>query len=149
MRVATTPDHLESVANHPRVFPYIARKGRERFDLSDVWADCIGFEWDEGGLVFHLHAPETYDVHILFLPKTRDTKGKANQAIGIMFNAGALELVAAIPADLPHCKRLALSVGFVPGESLGVIERKRGPVALHGFTLTRQAWANLPGVSNA
>lgn len=149
MKLATAPGHLERIANHPKVFPYIAGHGRERFDLSGVWADCIAFEWPEGGLIFHQHAPDSYNVHVLFLPKTRDTQGKARQAVGVMFDAGAKELVAAIPADLPHCRRLAQSIGFAPSGQMGTIDRERGPVALNLFRLTQDAWATSHGVSNA
>ena len=140
MKVSDSPAFFERIANDARVFPAIARKGREPFDLSGIWPDCIGLEFDTGGLIFHQHEPDIYNVHILFLPKTRDAKGKALHAVGDVFKAGAKELIAVIPADLPHCRRLALAVGFEPAGQMGEMERNGGPVALNKLRLTREAW---------
>jgi hypothetical protein len=143
VRVATSPEWLESIANDPRVFPYIARKGRASFDLSGVWADCIGLEFDTGGWVFHRVARGVYDAHTLFLPKSLDVRGKAKQALAYLFGRDATLIIGRIPADLPHARRLARDMGLAYSHDLGVsVAREAGDVPLHEYHLTREAWAS-------
>ena len=143
MRLSASPDFLQSVANDPRVFPAIASKGRGPFDLSAVWADCIGLEFDTGGWVFHQIAPGVYDAHTLFLPKSLDVRGKAREALAYLFTHGATEIIGRIPADLPHARRLARDMGLTYSHDLpATIGRESGSVAYQEFHLTRQAWLN-------
>ena len=151
MRVSTSPDFLQSVANDPRVFPAIASKGRGAFDLSAFWADCIGLEFETGGWVFHRIAPGVYDAHTLFLPKSVDVRGKAREALRYMFTHGATEILGRIPVDLPHARRLARDMGLTYLRPLDMtVQRESGPVPLHEHHLTRQAWeSQLPESDNA
>lgn len=150
MKVATSPAFLEGVANDPRVFPYIASKGRGKFDLSALWADCIGLEFDTGGLIAHLVAPGVYDLHILFLPKSVNVREKVAQALAYLFASDAALVIGRIPADLPHCRRLARDMGLTYSHDIGLrVVREAGEVPLHEYHLTREAWAKSNGVTNA
>ena len=143
MRIATSPAFLESVANDPRVFPFVASKGRGKFDLSAVWRDCIGVEFETGGWVFHRVAPGIYDAHTLFLPKSVEVRAKATQALAYLFGLDAQRVIGRIPADLPHAKRLARDMGLTYSHDLErPVTREHGPVALHEYHLTREAWAH-------
>ena len=71
MKIDPTPDFLESVANHPRVLPYISVKGVDVIKFAPIWHDCIAVVFDTGGWLFHRQAdPDVYEVHTLFLPKS-------------------------------------------------------------------------------
>ena len=131
MRVASSPDFLESVANDPQVFPYVSGGQSEPVRFGVKWADCIGLEWDTGGFVFHRHDPVTYEVHTLFLPHTPDTNGKAREALGYMFGHGAETILTQVAKDLPHVRRFAKRHGFRKfGEGEG----------RDYFELTREDW---------
>ena len=114
MRIDSTPDFLESVANHPRVFPYVTIRGVEIIRLAPIWKDCIAVVFDTGGWLFHRQDdPDVYEVHTLFLPKSKDVLAKAIAAKDFIFgesNAKRLETMVAI--DLPHVRRLTLRSGF-------------------------------------
>ena len=53
MKIDPTPDFLESVANHPRVLPYISVKGVDVIKFAPIWHDCIAVVFDTGGWLFH------------------------------------------------------------------------------------------------
>ena len=107
MRVATGPEFLESVANHPRVIRAIGCAG-DAFAAGDSWADSIGLEWDEGGIVFHRTAPGIYSAHLVFLPKTRDVAAKCADALRYMFTrTGARVITGTIPLRLRHARQVA------------------------------------------
>lgn len=112
MKVSTAPDFLESVANDPRVFPYVSGGQSEPVRLGDKWSECIGLEWETGGFVFHRQDPVTWEVHTLFLPKTPDTDGKAEEALDYIFGLGAETILTQVAKDLPHVRRFALRHGF-------------------------------------
>ena len=141
MKVSDSPAFFERIANDPRVFPAIARKGREPFDLSGIWPDCIGLEFDTGGWVFHRVSEGVYDAHTLFLPKSLDVRGKAKEALAYLFGNGATLIIGRIPADLPHAKRLARDMGLTYSHDLDVtMPKQSGDVAIHEYQLTREAW---------
>ena len=143
MRVAATPAFLESVANHPRVFAAIAPAGRAAFDLSAHWADCISFEFDTGGWVFHRIAAGVYDAHTLFLPKSKDVQAKAAEVLHYLFTRDARLIIGRIPADLPHAQRLARVMGLTFSHCLDVtLQRADEAVAYHEYHLTQEAWAS-------
>ena len=109
MKIDTTPDFLESVANHPRVYPYVSVKGCGYIRFGKIWDDCIAVVFDTGGWLFHRQDHNVYEVHTMFLPKSRDVNAKALRALGYMFDeAGADLIVTQIAGDLPHVRRLAV-----------------------------------------
>ncbi len=119
MKISESPDFLESIANDPRVLKFVSPDGTP-VSFGDKWADCIGLEWETGGFVFHRHDPETYEVHTLFLPRTPDTNGKAQEALGYVFGLGATTILTQVAKDLPHVRRFALRHGFLKfGEGEG------------------------------
>ena len=143
LRVAQTPEFLESVANHPSVFPAVSRKGQGCIDLSGVWHKCIGLEFEGGGWLFDRLDMGRYEVHTLFLPKSRHTREKAAQAKRYLFTAtDALELVTRVPDDLPHALALARHMGFKDAfRRDNAWSRDSGDVGMTYLRLTIDEWA--------
>lgn len=113
MRVATSPAFLQDIANDPRVFPAISVPGMKPIDFAPVWHQCIGLEFDTGGWILHRQEWGLYECHTLFLPKSRQVREKAREAMLFAFTCtDAAEIVTKVPADLPHAKALALAMGF-------------------------------------
>ena len=139
MRVADSPEFLESVANHPRVYPYVSVKGCGEIRFGPIWADCVALQWDDGGFLFHRQDEGVYEVHTLFLPGAKDAAGKAQQAREYMFDNGARLLLTQVPRDLPHVRRFAEKAGFKWfGEAKGAIERESGPVDVDYYEMEGQ-----------
>lgn len=139
MKVATDPAFLESVANHPKVFPAVSCKGVARIDLDPIWADCVALEFDGGGFVFHRQDADVYEVHTLFLPHTKGVDDYAEQALAHMFANGARLILTQVAKDLPHVRRFAERHGFVRfGGKENGWERESGPVDVDYFELERQ-----------
>lgn len=144
MKVAESPEFLESVANHPRVLPYVTVKGVDRISFAPIWVDCIGLEFDTGGWVFHRQEPGVYEVHTLFLPKSVNVQEKAREALRYMFNLDATSILTQVATDLPHVRRLALRNGFKLFDSRrNAWERESGPVDVDYYELTQEAFATL------
>jgi len=120
-------------------------KGCGRIEFAPIWADCIGLEFDTGGWVFHKQDEGVWEVHTLFLPKSRDVLQNAQQALRYMFTeADAQLIVTQVATDLPHVRRLALAGGFQWfARKEGAWERDSGPVTVDYYELTRDAWANM------
>lgn len=113
MKIASTPEFLESIANHPSIFPAVSYHGLDRINLSPVWHKCIGLEFDTGGWLVDRLEMGRYEVHTLFLPGSKGVREKAAIALRHMFCAtDALELVTKVPNDLPHALKLSYDVGF-------------------------------------
>jgi hypothetical protein len=146
MKVSTGPEFFESVANHPRVLPYVTWKGIYAVGLKDVWKDCVGLEFDTGGWVFHRLAPDVYEVHTLFLPKSVNVSDKAQEALAYMFSNGAQEILTRVPHDLPHVRRLAEKGGFTFLRRHEIPwQRETGPVETDVYQLTQEAWVSQQG----
>lgn len=115
MRRATAPDHLERIANHPRVRPFIGGTPESKaseFRAGESWARTIALEWDEGGVVFIEEGPGVYSAHLVFLPKTRDVIGKVAQALDYLMPDHADRVLADFPVGFRHVRRLAERLGF-------------------------------------
>lgn len=140
MRVASSPRFLESVANHPKVFPYVTLRGVSEIRFGPNWANCIGLEWEDGGFVMHRQDDYVYEVHTLFLPRARDTAEKAQEAKRYMFDkVGARLLLTQVARDLPHVRRFAERAGFVWfGEAKAAMDRGNGPVDVDYFRMEGQ-----------
>lgn len=112
MRVADSPDFLESVANHPSVRPYIGG-GNERVEAGESWPGCIGLEWPTGGIVFMPEGDGVYDAHLLFLPCTPDKLGKCREALRYLFTrTDARKVVGRIPETHLKARRIAQAAGM-------------------------------------
>ena len=112
MRVAVSPAHLEAVANHPRVRPYIGA-GTDPIAAGDSWQRTVALEWDEGGIVFMLEAPGVYSAHWVFLPKTKEVIGKAREALRYLFtHTDAQRVIGKTPLQLRHARKAALAAGM-------------------------------------
>lgn len=113
MRRAERPDFLESVANHPRVRPWIGGEGE--FRAGESWTRTVAVEWPEGGVVFVGEAPGIYSGHLVFAPKTRDVLSKVRQAIAYLFShTDASLLVAQFPPTHWHVRKIVQSLGMTP-----------------------------------
>jgi hypothetical protein len=107
---AADPAHLEQIANHPRVRPFIGGQGEIR--AGATWDRTIALEWDEGGVVFLEEAPGVFSIHLVFLPKTRDVAGKVSAALNYLMPSHADVVLADFPAGFKHVRRLAKRLGF-------------------------------------
>jgi hypothetical protein len=137
--VADSPEFLESVANDPRVYPYVSCKGCGEIRFGAIWPDCVALQWDDGGFIFHRQDDGVYEVHTLFLPRATDKDAKAEEALRHMFDGGARLIVTQVAKDLPHVRRFALRHGFKwYGERVAAFERDSGPVDVDYFELERQ-----------
>lgn len=143
MRVSTSPDLFERIANHPDVYPAVSCKGCGRISFGDAWARCIGLEFGVcGGFIYVELEPGTWEVHTLFLPRTREVDQFAEQSLRHMFEvAGADRIVTMVPNDLPHASRFARRHGFsLTHTTPDGWERNSGPVDLDHFELSKEAW---------
>lgn len=112
MRVADSPTFLESVANDPRVRPFIG-PGSEEVRAGDSWARTLGLEWDTGGIVFMDQGDGVYDAHLLFLPGTQHTLAKCREALRYLFTrTKARKVIGSIPVDNTRARRIASAAGM-------------------------------------
>lgn len=112
MRLSTGPEFLESVANDPRVFPWVSASP-EPVSLSAIWPTCIGVEFDTGGFLFQKLGAACYEVHTLFLPKSRGVLDCARVAASFMFCATECEeILTKVPVNNIAARRLTEKMGF-------------------------------------
>lgn len=110
MRRATSPTFLESVANDPRVRPFIGGSGEVK--AGKTWRDTIALEWDGGGIAFLRESPGVYSAHLLFLPNASPLK-KCLEALRYMFTrTGCHTVIGQIPQDNEPARRIALAAGM-------------------------------------
>jgi len=147
MKIARTPAFLESIANDPRVFPSVSCAGMGRIDLAPVWERCVGLEFDTGGWLFYQLAPMYYEVHTLFLPRSRGVREAAAAAAHYMFTGtDCTELVTKVPDDLPHALSLARSMGFTDRfRRAAAWPRQAGAVGVTYLGLALDDWARVGG----
>lgn len=139
MKVAEDARFLELIANHPQVFPFVSFRGLTEIRFGPAWDTCMGLEFDTGGFVFQRLDNDWWEVHTLFLPKSREPDAAAEKAMRYMFEVVAAEaLITQIPHDLPHVRRFAERHGFSYVCPLPVIERESGEVAVDLYHLTKQ-----------
>jgi len=113
MKVAETPDFLQSVIDDPRVFPWIAPDGVEQAPLSAIFCDGIGLEFDRGGFFFHRLGDGVYEVHTLFLPGSKHALECCQAAAHYLFCAtDCTRIVTKVPADNVPAWRLTEKMQF-------------------------------------
>lgn len=110
MKRAASPDFLESVANHPRVRPFIGGTGR--FEAGASWGRTIALEWDDGGVVFLEEAPGVVSAHILFLPKAKNVIGKCREALAYVMPQHADTVLADFPSGFRHVRKIVEACGL-------------------------------------
>jgi hypothetical protein len=143
VKLSTSPAYFEAIANHPRVFKRVSRKGIDRIDLAPVWSHCVGLEFDGGGwLCQRIHAG-LWEVHTLFLPGNHHVRDCAVEALRFMFTVtDCNELCTKVPCDVSRAKELALDMGF--SESYhrdDGWQRESGPVAVDYLHYRIESWA--------
>lgn len=102
MKVAETPEFLQSIIDDPRVSPWIAPDGisAENLRLSAIFGEGVGLEFDHGGFFFHRLGDGVYEVHTLFLPGSRNALGACQAAAHYLFCAtDCTRIVTKVPAD--------------------------------------------------
>lgn len=111
MKRAANPAFLESIANDPRVRPFIGA-GTGEFRAGDSWKRTIALEWPEGGIVFLREAAGIYSAHLLFLPNASPLK-KCLDALRYMFTrTGCHTVIGSIPEENTRARRIALAAGM-------------------------------------
>jgi hypothetical protein len=138
MKLSTSSEFFDQVANHPQVFEKIAPSGLERVSFAEAWDSCLGFEFDDGGFIMQCLGGGLYEAHTLFLPGCKDTRSKGMQVLHYMFCAGdCREIVTRIPCDLTTARGFATSLGFVlRGRRAEVFPRAKGSVDVEWLGMT-------------
>lgn len=111
MKLSESPAYFEAIANHPRVWPSITLPGFDRCDLSPIWADCVGLEFDGGGFFFR-RLGAVWNVHVLFLPGNWQARRCAREAIAWIGDHGCREVRCVIRHDVRRAQRLAKDIGM-------------------------------------
>lgn len=116
MRVATSPDFLQSVIDHPQVRPWLVQDhDPEKIPLSLVFDQGIGLEFEDGGFFFHNLGDGVYEVHTLFFPSVKDAFACCQAVAHFMFCAtDCTRIVTKVPADNVPAWRLTEKMGFIP-----------------------------------
>lgn len=114
MRVAESPDFLQSVIDHPKVRPWIKPDGVDGdIPLSAIFDQGIGLEFETGGFFFHSLGDGVYEVHTLFLPGTTNAFDCCRAAAHFMFCATeCTRIVTKVPADNVPAWKLTEKMGF-------------------------------------
>jgi hypothetical protein len=108
---ANSPAFLESIANDPRVRPFIGA-GLGEFRAGDSWERSIGLEFERGGVVFLKEAPGIYSAHLVFLPHASPLK-KCLQSLRYVFTRTDCHTVTgSIPVDNRQARRIARLAGM-------------------------------------
>ncbi len=118
MRVAQSPDFLQSVIDHPEVSYWIKPDGHEGIDLSRVFSDGIGFEFETGGFFFHRLGDGIYEVHTLFLPGSTGAFAACRAVAHYMFCATeCTKIVTKVPEDNIPAWKLTEKMKFTRGHT--------------------------------
>lgn len=148
MKVATSPDFLQSVIDHPEVFPWLVPDGVTQGSLADMFDQGITLEFETGGFFFHQLGEGIYDAHLCFLPGTENAIECGQEAARYMFCAtDCNRILARVPLDNPKAYRFAEKMGFVkewlrPRACL----RNGEQHDMQHFALTLDVWAREKGV---
>ncbi len=115
MRVASSPDFLQSVIDHPKVRPWLVQDhDPEKIPLSVVFADGVGLEFETGGFFFHRLGEGIYEVHTLFLPGADNALQCCEAAAHFMFCATeCTRIITKVPEDNVPAWKLTEKMGFL------------------------------------
>lgn len=138
------PTHLNAVANHPDVRPWLGGKGE--LDLSLTLADPqnVALVTDHGGFVCLRKDAGLYDVHSLFLPDRprRETVDAMRDGLAFMFaETDCVDLVTQVPSNNPAAAGLAALGHFTPRfTQVGVWPAPDGAIDVTWFGLDLWTW---------
>lgn len=151
MRIAKSPDFLQSIMQDDRVSRWIRRDGDPDVRLADVWSELLGLEFETGGFLFHDLGDGVAEVHTLFLPKSTDVPRCAEQALAFVFGwTSVIRVITKVPEINRAARALATGAGFrhdytLPGAWLS--RGKRCDVAV--LSLDLDLWARRHGYNVA
>ena len=114
MKIATSPDFLQSVIDHPGVRPWLGQDSQAGpLPLSAVFDQGIGIEFETGGFFFHRLGDGVYEVHTLFFPGTTEAF-RACQAVAHYMFCGTecTKIVTKVPEDNVPAWKLTEKMGF-------------------------------------
>lgn len=121
-RVANT------LANHPKVLPYVAPKGTESLDLTPLFEgvrkERIRFFHNEEetiGMLFDWSSPNIWELHMMALPEARggDALAFADAVIlDMLFNRGAREIWGKTPTWNERARAMHRKVGTSRGTAI-------------------------------
>ena len=150
MRVAETPDFLQSVIDHPKVRPWIGQDSEQgNVQLSQIFGEGIGLEFETGGFFFHSLGDGVYEVHTLFLPGTTTALESCLAAAHFMFcGTDCMRIVTKVPEDNVPAWKLTEKMGFRKDYTREKAYTRGG--VLHDvrhYSLGMEAWGRnrLPG----
>lgn len=114
MRIAQTPEFLQSVIDHPDVRPWVAQDSQTgELPLSAVFDQGIGIEFETGGFFFHRLGDGVYEVHTLFLPGTTEAFRACQASAHYMFcGTECTKIVTKVPEDNIRAWKLTEKMGF-------------------------------------
>jgi hypothetical protein len=111
VRVATSPERLEAIANSPRVRPYLGGEGR--IAAGDTWGRTLALEWPDGGVVFMAEGDDVFDAHLVFDRGAHDTLHKCREALQHLFTrTRARKVTGNFPTNFRHVRRLVTALGM-------------------------------------
>jgi len=142
MKVAETPDFLQSVIDDPRVFPLIAPDGVTSAPLSAIFDQGLGLEFDTGGFFFHRLGDGVYEVHTLFRPGTRNAYECCQAAAHYLFcGTDCMQIVTKVPAFNVPAWRLTEKMQFQPTHTRNNAYRHGGELHdMKHYALSMDAW---------
>lgn len=117
MKIATTPEFLQSVLAHPEVWRWIAPDGADpnALQLEALFEQGIGIEFETGGFFFHRLGDGVFEVHTLFLPGSENVFQACLAAAHFMFcGTECQRIVTKVPADNVPAWKLTEKMQFRP-----------------------------------
>lgn len=132
--------HLNEIANHPEVFPFLGAQGVESIDLTEALGNVlnIGIEAHHGGWVLFHMTPGEYDLHTMFSPEGRGAAyfRAAKQALRYVFTrTDCLEIFTKCPDSNPGAHMAAIKVGFRQRFHLENAWKDSGGVGFYALTV--------------
>lgn len=114
MKISASPDFLQSVMDHPAVRPWLGPDGVDSScQLSAIFDQGIGIEFDGGGFFFHRLGDGVVEVHTFFLPHTKGVAGFCDEAAEYLFcGTEVTKIVTKVPEDNAPARKLTERVGF-------------------------------------
>lgn len=108
---------INSIINHPDVFPFVSLPGMGNIDLAEVIANPrnVLLMAEGGGLIFQDQGGGQYEVHIQFLPEVRGGKAlqASREAASWMFTNTDCEIITArVPSGNFAASAMARKVGL-------------------------------------